>query len=127
MTGPFHHDVGRDAPGDGLDDEGLAAGMGTDQCPFRMDFIKTGAALVCGDAYRLVDSGHLAKLLEFAVHRQVGVLGKDTVVLHRYRPVFLQKATGHIVDFNLNAVGGLDSGDLQMVGFDVGPAQGLGI
>ena len=127
VAGPFHHDVGRDAAGEGLDDEGLASGVGTDQGPFRMDFIKTDAALVCGDAYRFVDTGHLAELLEFAVHRLVGVLGKDTVVLHRDSPVFLQKAPGHIVDFNLYAVGGLDGGDLQMVGFDIGPAQGLGI
>ena len=127
MAGPFHHDVGRDAAGEGLDDEGLASGVGTDQGPFRMDFIKTDAALVCGDAYRFVDTGHLAELLELSVHRLVGVLGKDTVVLHRDSPVFLQKAAGHVVDFNLYAVGGLDGGDLQMVGFDIGPAQGLGI
>ena len=92
MAGPFHHDVGRDAAGEGLDDEGLASGVGTDQCPFRMDFIKTDAALVCGDAYRFVDTGHLAELLELSVHRLVGVLGKDTVVLHRDSPVFLQEA-----------------------------------
>ena len=63
MASPFHHDVGRDASGEGLDDEGLAAGVGADKGPFRMDFIKTGASLVCGDAYRLVNSGHPAKLL----------------------------------------------------------------
>ena len=30
VAGPFHHDVGRDASGQSLDDECLAAGVGTD-------------------------------------------------------------------------------------------------
>lgn len=66
-------------------------------------------------------------MLELAVHRLVGVLGKDTVVLHRDSPVFLQEAAGYVIDFDLHAVGGLDGGYFQMVGFDIGPAQGLGI
>lgn len=37
------------------------------------------------------------------------------------------KAAGYIIDFNLYTVGGLDGGHIQMVGFDIGPAQGPGI
>ena len=60
VPGPFHHDVGRDASGKSLNDECLAAGVGTDQRPFRMNLIKTDTALVGGDSYRLVYSGHSA-------------------------------------------------------------------
>ena len=54
VPGPFHHDVGRDASGKSLNDECLAAGVGTDQRAVRMSVIKTVAALVGGDSYRLV-------------------------------------------------------------------------
>ena len=49
VAGPFHHDVGRDASGKSLNDECLAASVGTDQRPFRMNLIKTDAAFVGGD------------------------------------------------------------------------------
>ena len=51
MAGPFHHDVGRDASGKSLDNECLAAGVGTDKCPFRVNLIKTDAAFEGGDEY----------------------------------------------------------------------------
>ena len=48
MAGPFHHDVGRDTEGQGVDDEGAAAGVGADQLPFRLDLV--GADVEIGRA-----------------------------------------------------------------------------
>ena len=31
MASPLHHDVGSDAEGEGIDDEGAAAGVGADE------------------------------------------------------------------------------------------------
>ena len=39
MAGPFHHDVGRDAEGEGVNDEGAATGMGADELPLGLDFV----------------------------------------------------------------------------------------
>ena len=61
------------------------AGVGTDQRPFRVNLIKTDAALVDGDAYRLVHSGHPAELLELAVHRGCGLAAQsDVAVLDKF-------------------------------------------
>ena len=59
--------------------------MGTDQRPFRVNLIKTDAALVDGDAYRLVHSGHPVELLELAVHRGCGLAAQsDVAVLDKF-------------------------------------------
>ena len=36
MARPFHHDIRRDAEGEGVDDEGAATGMGADEFPLRL-------------------------------------------------------------------------------------------
>ena len=36
VTGPFHDDVGSDAHGEGIDDEGAATGMGAGEFPLRL-------------------------------------------------------------------------------------------
>ena len=45
VAGPFHDDVGRDAEGEGVDDEGAAAGVGTDQFPLGLDLVGADVAL----------------------------------------------------------------------------------
>ncbi len=52
MAGPFHHDVRGDAQGQGVDDEGAAAGVGTDEFPLGLDLVGADVALVGGDANR---------------------------------------------------------------------------
>jgi len=39
VSGEFHHDVRRDAVGEGETDEGLAAGMGADELVLGIDFV----------------------------------------------------------------------------------------
>ena len=81
MAGPFHHDVGRDAEGQGVDDEGAAAGVGADEFPLGLNLVGADVALVGGDADFLVYTGQLAQLLDVAVHRPVGVVRQGLVVL----------------------------------------------
>ena len=60
VAGPFHHDIRRDAEGEGVDDEGTAAGMGADEFPFRMNFILALIAFVGRDSDFLVNAGKFA-------------------------------------------------------------------
>ena len=39
MAGPLHYDVRRNAQGEGIDDEGAAAGVGADQLPLGLDLV----------------------------------------------------------------------------------------
>ncbi len=52
VAGPFHHDVRGDAQGEGIDDEGAATGVGTDEFPLGLDLVGSDVALVGGDANR---------------------------------------------------------------------------
>ncbi len=52
MAGPFHHDVRGDAQGEGIDDEGAATGVGTDEFPLGLDLVGADVALVGGDSNR---------------------------------------------------------------------------
>ena len=60
MAGPFHHDVRGDAEGEGVDDEGAAAGMGADEFPLGLDLVSSDIALVGGNANLLIDTGEFA-------------------------------------------------------------------
>lgn len=57
MAGPFHDDVRGDAHGEGVDDEGAATGVGSDEFPLGLDFVGAYVALVGGDADLLIDTG----------------------------------------------------------------------
>ena len=74
MAGPFHHDVRGDAEGEGVDDEGAAAGVGADEFPLGLDLVCADVALVGGDTDLLIDTGEFAQFLDVAVHRLVGVV-----------------------------------------------------
>ena len=108
MAGPFHHDVGGDAHGQGVDDEGAAAGMGTDRFPLRLDLVGAYVALVGGDADFLIDTGQTAELFDVAVHRLVGIV---------------RQGLGDLVQFDGNAVCRLDGRDLDVVALDIAAAE----
>ena len=57
VASPFHHDIRRDAEGEGVDDEGAAAGVGADEFPFRMNLILALIAFVGRDSDFLVNAG----------------------------------------------------------------------
>ena len=46
MACPFHHDVRRDAQGQGGDDESATSGVGADEFPLGMDFVGSDISLV---------------------------------------------------------------------------------
>ena len=123
MAGPFHHDVRGDAKGEGVDDEGAAAGVGADQFPRGLDLIGADVALVGGDADLFVDTGEFAQLLDVAVHRLVGVVRQGLVVLEGGVLVFLQNIPGNLVQFDGDAVCRLDGRDLDVVALDVAAAK----
>ena len=123
MTGPFHHDVGGDAHGQGVDDEGAAAGVGADEFPLGLDLVGADVALVGGDADFLIDTGQLAQLLDVAVHRLVGIVRQGLAVLEGSVFVFLQDGLGDLVQFDGNAVCRLDGRDLDVVALDIAAAE----
>ena len=110
MAGPFHHDVGRDAEGEDVNDEGAAASMGADKFPLRLDLVGSDVALVGGDADFLIDTGQLTQLLDVAVHRLIRVVRQGLVVLEGGVLVFLQNIPGNLVQLDGDAVRRLDAG-----------------
>ena len=123
MAGPLHHDVGRDAQGEGVDDEGAAAGVGADELPLGLDLVGADVALVGGDADLFIDAGEAAKFLDVAVHRLVGVVRQGLVVLERGVLVFLQNIPGNLVQFDGDAISRLDGRDLDVVALDVAATE----
>ena len=100
VAGPFHHDIGRDAQGQGVDDECASAGVGADELPLGLDLVGADVALVGGDADLFIDAGEAAKLLDVAVHRLVGVVRQGLAVLEGGVLVFLQDGLGDFVQFD---------------------------
>ena len=123
MAGPFHHDVRGNAEGQGVDDEGAAAGMGSDQLPLGLDLVGADIALVGGDADLLIDTSEFAPLLDVAVHRLVGVVRQSLVVLEGGVLVFLQNSLGNLVQFDGDAVRCLDGRDLDVIALDVAATE----
>ena len=123
MPGPFHDDVGGDTHGEGVDDEGAAAGVGANEFPLGLDLVGADVALVGGDTDLFIDAGELAQFLDVAVHRLVGVVRKGLVVLERSILVFLQDGFGDLVQFDGDAVRRLDCRDLDVVALDVAAAE----
>ena len=109
MAGPFHHDVRGDAEGQGVDDEGAAAGMGADELPLGQDLVGADVALVGGDADFLIDTGQLAQR----------VVRQGLVVLEGGVLVFFQNIPGDLVQLDGNAIRRLDGRDLDVVALNV--------
>ena len=127
MAGPFHHDVGRDAEGEGIDDEGAATGVGADQFPLGLDLVGADVAFVGGDADLLIDAGEFAKLLDVAVHRLVGIVRQGLVVLEGGVLVFLQNIPSNLVQLDGDAVCSLDGSDLDVVALNVAATKVIDI
>ena len=123
VAGPFHHDVRGDAEGEGVDDEGAAAGVGADEFPLRLDLVSSDVSLVGGDANLLIDSGEFTQLLDVAVHRLVGIVREGLVVLEGGVLVLLQNGLGDLVQFDGDAVRRLNGCYLDVVAFDVATAE----
>ena len=123
VAGPFHHDVRSDAQGEGVDDEGAAAGVGSDQFPLGLDFVGADVALVGGDTDLFIDTGEAAQFLDVTVHRLVGVVGQGLAVLEGGVLVFLQNGLGDFVQFDGKAVSRLLGRDLNVVSLDITAAE----
>ena len=127
MAGPFHHDVRGNAEGEGVDDEGAAACVSTDQFPLRLNLVGSDVTLVGGDADLLIDTGQLAQLLDVAVHRIVGVVRQGLVVLEGGVLVFFQNIPDNLVQFDGDAVCRLDGRDLDVVALDIATAKDVDV
>ena len=123
VTGPFHHDVRGDAEGQGVDNEGAAAGVGADQFPLGLDLVGSDIALVGGNTDLLIDTGQLAQLLDVAVHRLIRVVRQGLVVLEGGVLVFLQNIPGNLVQLDGDAVRCLDGRDLDVIALDVAATE----
>ena len=125
MPGPFHHDIRSDAEGEGVNDEGAAAGVGADQFPLRLDLVVADVALVGGDTDLLIDTGESAQILDVAVYRLVGVVRQGLVVLEGGVLVFIQNIPGNLVQFDGDAVRRLDGRDIDVVALDIAAAGAM--
>ena len=72
VAGEFHDNVRRDSVGEGEADEGLSAGVRSDEGVFGEDGVVAGAVLVAGDRVGSGEAADLAELFEAAVHLLVG-------------------------------------------------------
>ena len=100
VAGPFHHDIGRDAQGQGVDDECASAGVGADELPLGLDLVGADVAFVGGDADLFVDACEAAQFLDVTVHRLVGVVRQGLSILEWGVLVFLQDGLGDFVQFD---------------------------
>ena len=125
MAGPFHHDVRGDAKGEGVDDEGAAAGVGADEFPLGLDLVSADVSFVGSDANLLINAGEFAQLLDVAVHCLVSIVRQGLVVLEGGVLVFLQNIPGNLVQFDGNAVRRLDGRDIDVVALDIAAAGAM--
>ena len=123
VAGPFHHDVGRDAEGEGVYDEGAAAGVGADELMLGVDFIGADVPFISRDSDFFINAGEFAKLLDVPVHGLVGIVRQRLVILEGGVLVFLQNCLRDIVQFDGDTVCRLYRRDLDMVTFDVAATQ----
>lgn len=100
MSCPFHHDVRRDAQGQGGDDESATSGVGADQFPFGVGFVSADVALVCRNADFLIDAGESAQFLDVPVLRLICVVRQGLIVIERGILVFLQNSLCNVVKFD---------------------------
>ena len=97
MACPFHHDVRRDAQGQGGDDESATSGVGADEFPLGMDFVGSDISLVGRDADFFIDTGEFAQFLDITVHRLIGIVRQGLVVLEWCVLVFFQNGLCDVV------------------------------
>lgn len=123
MTGPFHDDVGGDAHGEGVADEGAAAGVGAEDGVLGLRLFNALAVLVVNLGDGGVESGQLGQFLQIVVHllvadnRKNGAAGEDAVF------VFLKDGLGVLVEFDGNLVVSLDGGYVYYAIHNIGRLQ----
>ena len=97
MAGEFHHDIRRNAVGEGEADEGLSAGVGANLSPLWVNVIVADAVAVEGDVDGGVEFAYLAKVFEAAVHLLVGHVREGLATGERFVFVFLKDCNGVLV------------------------------
>ena len=81
MPSPFHHDVRRDAQGQGGDDESATAGVGAEEFPLGMAFVRAEVAFVGRDSYLLIDTGESAEFIDITIHCPVGAVRQGLIIV----------------------------------------------
>ena len=127
MPSPFHHDVRRDAQGQGGDDESATSGVGADEFPLGMDLVSTDIALVGRNADLLIDAGESAEFLDVPVHSLIGIVRQGLIVIERGILVFLQNGLCNVVKFDGYTICRLDRRNFNMVAFNVAFAKIIGV
>ena len=110
MAGPFHDDIGRDAHGEGVADEGTAAGVGAEDRVLGLGLFDALAVLVVNLGDGGVDARQLGQLLQVVVHLLVADDGEDGAAGEDLVFVLLQDGLGVFVELNGNLVVGFDRG-----------------
>ena len=124
MSGPFHYDARWYTSGEGVDDEGTAPCVGSDQFPLFGDFVDSLMTFICGDSDLFIYFSHFAQLLEISVHCLIGIEWEYQVVsLVWYGSILLNDRSHHVVNLNLDAVSCLDRCDFDVIILDVIPLQ----
>lgn len=119
MASPLHDDVHRDPSCKCIADEGLAALVRADELVFRNNDVPALSAMVGGHSDGLIEAGKLAKLFQVVVHFLVGDDGKGLIVREGYVLVLVKDPLGDVVQVDGEAVGRLDSSDVDAVVIDV--------
>ena len=124
VAGPFHHDLRRDAAGQGEADECPAPGVGADERPFGVGllYFLSGAEEHLRDWG--VEAAELAKVFEIVVHLLVGDDGEGEAHRVFVVLVLLEYRLGVLAEVDREAVVGLLGGDVDFVVGDVGALEG---
>ena len=123
MTGPFHHDLRRDALREGKADEGAPGGVGADERPLGVGLLHSLSGAVADDGDGVCEAAEFAEVLEVVVHLLVGDDRKGkahrkfrVLVLFEYRLCVLAKVYRE-------SIVGLLGGDVDFVISDVGALE----
>ena len=127
MPGPFHYHIRGYSQGKSIDDEGAAAGVGTDELILGIDSVRAYIPFIGGHPDLFINTGQFAKLLDIPVHGLVGQIWKCLIVFKGDILVLFQNGFGDIVQLDGDAVGRLDGSDFNMVSFDVAAAEVVGV
>ena len=111
VAGPFHHDLRRDATGEGQADEGAAAGVGAQHLVLGKGLLDTlaGTEAYTGDG--IVESAELAQVLQIVIHLLVGNHRQGVVPNGLQVLVLFEYGFGIVIEVNGQAVVGLLGGD----------------
>lgn len=119
MPRPFHDDVGWDAHGEGVADEGAAAGMGAEDGIFGLRLFNALAVLVVDLGDGGVDAGQFGQFLQVIVHLLVADDWKDGAAREDAVFVFVKDRLGVLVELDGNLVMGLDRGHTDDASRDI--------